>query len=127
MQKQQQISPNFLVVSVTLFVVVFGCIPTQTHAQTWKQATPTLPFNLGEVAAGIVDGGLFVVGQGNNKTCRLNLSPMASAWDCALAVRPHPGNHHAAVTPGDGTLWLVGGLNNGAEGKVNKYNIQTCI
>jgi hypothetical protein len=96
-------------------ILLYLALACSAQAAPWAQESPALPAALGEVSAAYIGGKLYVLGQGFNSTCSITLQPR-SAWDCSLAVRPAPGDHHAAVTPGDGTLWLVGGLNGAPTG-----------
>ena len=77
----------------------------------WVLRSPKLPFSLGEVASAVIGNSLYVVGQGSSVTCAIAIRPtLGSAWNCNLATRPSVGNHHAVVNPGDGTMWLFGGI-----------------
>ncbi len=88
-------------------------------APNWSSAAP-MPVALGEVAAGLVGGKLYVVGEGSTAT--LAYDGAAKTWTSAgLATRPFPGNHHAAEVVG-GKLYLFGGLGSGSEGKVQIYD-----
>lgn len=88
-------------------------------AQTWLTRSPQLPIALGEVASAYIGSAIYVVGQGNSSTCQFQTKPWASAWNCSLAQRPAPGNHHACIVPGDGTFWLLGGFNGGGPNNNN--------
>jgi N-acetylneuraminic acid mutarotase len=84
---------------------------------TW-QSGPAMPHELAEVAAGVIDGKLYVVGE---------LDPRAFVYDTDAgtwsigAARPFPGNHHAAEVV-NGRLYLFGGLTAGSDGKVQVYD-----
>ncbi|MEZ5317124.1 MAG: kelch repeat-containing protein [Vicinamibacterales bacterium] len=85
--------------------------------ETWHPADP-IPEPIGEVAGGVVDGALYLVGEGTYKTWRLDLA--TGRWDDRPAFRPAAGHHQAAEVI-DGRLWLFGGLGGGAEGLVQIY------
>ena len=72
----------------------------------WRSADP-LPDALGETAGGVIEGSLYLVGEGARQTLRYDLA--AGTWDRLAAVRPALGHHHAAEVL-DGRLWLFGGL-----------------
>jgi len=77
-----------------------------------------LPNALGEVGSGVIDGTLFVVGANSFKTWELDIATGIWAQE---TNRPFPGDHHA-VEVIDGQLYLFGGHENGAEGKVQIYD-----
>jgi N-acetylneuraminic acid mutarotase len=88
-------------------------------AAKWE-AGDAMSADLGEVASGIIGGSLYVVGEGATVTASYNLT--SGTWSSSsLAVRPFPGNHHAAEVV-NGKLYLLGGLGNGSEGKVQIYD-----
>lgn len=80
-----------------------------------------MPQELGEVSSGVINGVLFVVGQGSDATLAYNI--VARTWHDDLAVRPFVGNHHAAEVF-NGKLYVFGGLGKG-EGKVQIYDPMT--
>ncbi|MDE0903193.1 MAG: malectin domain-containing carbohydrate-binding protein [Planctomycetota bacterium] len=80
-----------------------------------------LPDALGEVAAGVVDGRVILVGEGTSKTYAMDLA--TGVWDETLAQRPFVGHHHAAEVI-DGKLYLFGSVGS-AWGKVQIYDPQT--
>lgn len=88
---------------------------------SWSTATP-MPIALGEVAGGLIDGKLYIVGEGSSATLAYDTS--TGTWTSSLATRPHVGNHHAAEVFG-GKLYLFGGFGGGSEGKVQIYNPAT--
>ncbi len=92
--------------------------PAGNEPGRWNTAS-SMPDNLGEVAAGIIDGILYVVGEGTTKTYAYDIED--DSWDDTLAVRTFAGSHHAAEVY-DGKLYLIGGLDNGADGKVQIYD-----
>ncbi len=83
---------------------------------------PNLPAAVGEVAAGVVNGVLYVVGEDTNLTMAYDLK--AGSWRSNLAQRPRLGNHHAAEVI-NGKLYLFGGFGGGSEGQVQIYNPAT--
>eukprot|EP00048_Salpingoeca_helianthica_P012490 m.182472 g.182472 ORF g.182472 m.182472 type:complete len:430 (-) comp15381_c0_seq1:342-1631(-) len=117
---------NFSSFSLIVLLCSFSLLLGKAGAQNWITESPSFPLSLGEVTSVILGNTLYVVGQGASNTCKLTLSPRSSSWDCySAATRPNVGNHHSAVTPGDGTFWLVGGLNGGSEGKIQIYKPST--
>lgn len=96
--------------------------PTTTNyngvlAESWD-VLPSMPVALGEVAGGVVRGGLILVGEGSGATLRQDLG--TGAWRSDLAQRPFKGHHHAAEVVG-GRLHLFGGLGSGG-GEVQIYD-----
>jgi N-acetylneuraminic acid mutarotase len=86
-------------------------------------ASRAMPVELGEVAAGIIDDGLFVVGEGGTGTLRFDLA--RGDWRVEQeAVRPAPGNHHAAEVVGH-DWYLLGGFGHESEGIVQIFNAKT--
>ena len=85
---------------------------------TWQ----SLPLALGEVASGLINGVVYVVGEVNPSTLAYDINN--GTWQSNLAARPFPGNHHAAEVIG-GKLYLFGGLGANAQGKVQIYNPAT--
>ena len=86
---------------------------------SWESA-PAMPLPIGEVACGVIDGQLYAVGEGNNKTYAYDL--LQEIWVTNLATRPFVGHHHGAEVV-DGRWYLIGGLGSGA-GKVQIYDPQ---
>lgn len=80
---------------------------------------PAMPESLGEVACGVIDGRLYLVGEGSDRTLAYDLA--SSTWTNTLAPRPRVGHHHAAETF-EGRLYLIGGLHGGSEGQVQVYD-----
>ncbi|QHI70672.1 malectin domain-containing carbohydrate-binding protein [Tichowtungia aerotolerans] len=66
-----------------------------------------LPEPLAEVSAGVINGVLYVVGQGHPGTFAYDF--FSGAWITGLQARTYTGNHHAAEVI-DGKLYLFGGL-----------------
>lgn len=83
------------------------------------EALASVSTPLGEVAAGTIDGILYLVGEGNHATFAYDL--LNRQWQSVKAQRPFPGSHHAAEVIA-GKLYLIGGFDNGAEGKVQIYD-----
>lgn len=90
---------------------------TGRFAARWE-AGSALPVAVGEVAGGVINGSLYLVGESNNATMAMNLG--TGVWRRDLAVRPFVGHHHAAEVI-NGKLYLFGGLGAGA-GKVQIYD-----
>jgi N-acetylneuraminic acid mutarotase len=84
----------------------------------WSTAL-AMPVALGEVASGLIDGKIYVVGEGSSVTQAYDLA--TESWNTGLAVRPFVGHHHAAEVIG-GKLYLFGGLHGGSDGKVQIYD-----
>lgn len=87
---------------------------------TWVQRPP-MPIPLGEVACSAVNGKLFVVGEGSDKTLTYDFA--LNLWNDNLAKRPFAGHHHACETY-NGKWYLIGGLG-GGEGRVQIYDPAT--
>ena len=77
---------------------------------------PSLPSSMGEVAAAYINGNIYVMGEGSSSTYVYNIA--SQSWS-KVSTRPHAGDHHALVKPGDGTFWLVGGFNGGSGSTVS--------
>ncbi|HED65871.1 MAG TPA: hypothetical protein ENJ09_09995 [Planctomycetes bacterium] len=92
--------------------------PIGTETGDWE-SLPALPTALGEVAAGEIDGVLYVIGAPAVSTYRYDL--LNKVWMGAGSPRPYPGDHHSAEVVG-GRLYLIGGLGAGSEGKVQIYD-----
>ena len=88
---------------------------------TWA-AGANLPISLAEVASGIINGKLYLVGEGSSATLAYDLA--TNTWTSGLATRPFVGNHHAAEVI-NGKLYLFGGLGGSSDGKVQIYNPPT--
>ncbi len=78
-----------------------------------------VPEALGEVAGGIIDGFLYLVGEGSGNTYRFDC--VNRQWISNAAPRTFTGHHHAAEVY-DGKLYLIGGISGGSEGKVQIYD-----
>ncbi len=89
---------------------------------SWWPSTP-MPIALGEVAAGVIDRGLFVVGEGSVETLRYDVA--RGDWSVVRdGARPAPGHHHAAEVI-DGRWFLFGGLSGMSEGIVQIFEPTT--
>ena len=88
----------------------------------WRPAD-SMPAPIGEVAGGIIDNSLYLVGEGASETFRYDLA--AGLWTRrGAAARPAVGHHHAAEVL-NGELWLLGGLGPSAPGVVQILEPQT--
>jgi hypothetical protein len=87
---------------------------------TWESAPP-LPQVLGRVAGGVIDGVLYMVGEGAAATFAFDLA--TATWQTS-APRPYIGGSHAAEVIG-GKLYLFGGLGGNSEGRVQIFNPAT--
>lgn len=88
----------------------------------WRRAD-SMPAPVGEVAGGILDNALYLVGEGTRESFRYDLA--AGTWTRhGAAARPAPGHHHAAEVL-DGKLWLLGGLGGSAPGVVQILDPET--
>jgi len=81
-----------------------------------------LPTALGEVAAGMSGGTMYLVGEGSNTTFAYDV--LNRQWLANKAARIYPGHHHAAEVVG-GKLYLIGGISGGSEGRVQIYDPAT--
>jgi N-acetylneuraminic acid mutarotase len=109
-------------------IVVNGGDSGVIHRQTWVgqlhgswESTASLPVAMGEVAGGVLGGTLYLVGEGSTATLAYDLATGTWAAVGSLAARPYPGDHHAAAVV-DGKLYLIGGLGDGSEGRVQIYD-----
>lgn len=66
-----------------------------------------LPVALGEVAGGVINGRLYVVGDGSSSTLRYD--PTRNTWSSSLARRPYPAKDQVAEVF-DGRLYVFGGV-----------------
>lgn len=97
----------------------FRFMPVLPGQAKGKWTTQTaMPIPLGEVASSAINGKLYVVGEGSNKTLAYDFA--TKTWSQGLAVRPFPGHHHACETY-QGKWYLIGGLG-GGEGRVQIYD-----
>lgn len=86
------------------------------------EALASLSTPLGEVAAGVIDGKMYLVGEGTSATFAFDVQNRQ--WLSNKATRPYTGHHHAAEVY-DGKLYLIGGLDGGSEGRVQIYDPST--
>lgn len=93
-------------------------LPKGQEPGNWSSETDMLLF-LGEVASGVIDGKLYVVGEGAPNTFIYDIENQT--WDGTAAFRPFPGHHHGAEVV-DGKLYLIGGLGFGSAGKLQIYD-----
>jgi len=92
----------------------------QTQLRNVWRTADSLPTPIGETAGGVIDGSLYLVGEGTRETLRYDLA--AGRWTHRDATtRPAPGHHHAAEILG-GQLWLFGGLSQASEGLVQIFD-----
>ncbi len=113
-------------------IVVTCGLHNGVNRQTWVteasgasgawETGPALPLAAGEVASGIINGVLYVVGDDTNATMAYDLT--TGGWRADLAQRPLVGDHHGAEVI-DGKLYLFGGLGGGSAGRVQIYNPTT--
>jgi N-acetylneuraminic acid mutarotase len=83
---------------------------------------PSMPISLGEVAAGVLNGVLYMVGESSPAT--LAFDPISHTWLSNLPQRPLLGHHHAAEVI-NGKLYLFGGIGGGSAGKVQIFDPTT--
>ena len=93
-----------------------SAISTAQSCSGWQTGT-ALPVSLGEIASGMIDNKLYVVGEANPSTAVYDLT--TKTWT-TVAQRAYTGNHHAAEVI-NGKLYLFGGL--GAAGGNAKLQI----
>ena len=96
----------------------FRYVPTPGSGTGVWASKRNLPTALGEVAGGVIDGVLYLVGEGSAATFAFDMA--TETWQ-TMAVRPLVGNHHAAEVI-DGKLYLFGGLGAGSEGTVQIFD-----
>lgn len=90
---------------------------------TWETAA-AMPVGAGEVATGIINNFMYVVGEQMTATLRYNLATNIWSPLPTLAARPFQGNHHTAEVIND-EWYVFGGLfssGNGVGNKVQIYN-----
>jgi len=95
--------------------------PLGTEPGRWETLA-SVPQPLGEVAAGVINGVMYLVGETNSATFAYDLQNRQ--WLANKAVRPFVGHHHAAEVYA-GKLYLIGGLDGGSEGRVQIYDPAT--
>jgi N-acetylneuraminic acid mutarotase len=94
--------------------------PDVASVSGWGTAA-VLPIKLGEVAGGIIGNKMFMIGEGNDATLAYDFT--AGTWTSpgTLSPRIFTGHHHAAEVF-NGKLYLIGGLHDGSDGKVQIYD-----
>ena len=94
--------------------------PAGTDPYSWRYG-PALPVALGEVACGVINEILYVVGEGSSATLGYNIA--AETWTSPgdLTERSFAGHHHPTIIYNN-KLYLMGGLNHGSGGKVQIYD-----
>ncbi|MSR64033.1 MAG: hypothetical protein EXS08_16545 [Planctomycetes bacterium] len=96
-------------------------LPQGEEPGRWESLS-NLSTPLGEVAAGVIGGTLYLVGEGSSATLAydvLNRQALANK-----AARTYSGHHHAAEVV-SGKLYLIGGIAGGSEGRVQIYDPAT--
>jgi hypothetical protein len=93
-------------------------LPAGTEPGRWETLQP-VGTALGEVAAGVIGGTMYLVGENSSATFAFDL--LNRQWLANKATRPFVGHHHAAEVHG-GKLYLIGGLTGGSEGIVQIYD-----
>lgn len=85
------------------------------------QAGSSMPVAMGEVAAGVINGKMYLTGESSPATLAYDF--LSGTWTSptALAVRPTAGNHQVTEVI-NGKLYLFGGLSAGSGGKVQVYD-----
>ena len=101
-------------------------VAVDSEGDCWSDLEP-LPVALGEVSAAVIEGVLYVVGQGesggpqrNSDTFGYPLDSAPSGWSRA-SPRIRGGNHHSSVVV-EGEWWLIGGIDDGSAGSVQIYS-----
>jgi len=92
----------------------FMALPaTPGRALGFWEGGPAMPEALGEVAGGVIDGVLYLMGEGvADDTETLAYDLIGRFWSDTPAERPFAGHHQGAEVLG-GKLYLVGGLDDG--------------
>jgi len=92
-------------------------VPVGSEPGIWEDL-PSLPAPVGEIAAGEVDGVIYVIGDDTPNTFAYDI--YAKTWS-TVAPRPFAG-HHSAAEVIDGKWYLFGGILNGSTGQVQIYD-----
>jgi hypothetical protein len=91
--------------------------PPPTNTPKWSRGAD-MPVALGEVAAGVINNKLYVVGDGNSKTLVYDLS--SKTWRDNLAQRQFPAKDQVAEVV-NGRLYVFGGVKY-SSGSQNAYD-----
>ncbi len=95
-------------------------VPAGNEPGRWIPGVDQMNWSLGEVAGGVIDGMIYVVGDNRDNTNIYDIE--ADSWSAPSSPkRPYKGHHHTAEVF-DGKLYLFGGENDNAEGKVQIYD-----
>lgn len=92
-------------------------VPVGSEPGSWE-ALSNLPAGLGEVTAGVINGKLYVIGEGNGNTYRYDIA--AKTWS-TVASRSFAGHHTAGEVYG-GKWYLFGGIGGSSAGKLQIYD-----
>jgi hypothetical protein len=95
---------------------------TNTGVRDSWLTNSSMPIALDEVACGVLEGRLYVVGGGNAATLAFDIA--TARWTNLNAARPFAGNHHAAEVF-NGKLYLLGGFGADSGGRVQIYDPAT--
>jgi N-acetylneuraminic acid mutarotase len=93
-------------------------LPAGTEPGRWETLTQ-VSTSLGEVAAGVINGVMYLVGEGSSATFAYDVQNRQ--WLANKASRPFVGHHHSAEVL-NGKLYLVGGIDGGSEGRLQIYD-----
>ncbi|RKY22195.1 MAG: hypothetical protein DRQ55_01820 [Planctomycetota bacterium] len=92
-------------------------VPAGNEPGRWDDL-PAMPAALGEVSAGVINGEIYVIGEGNNNTYAYHIA--SKTWS-TVAPRPKPG-HHCASEVLNGKWYLFGGIGGGSAGRCQIYD-----
>jgi len=92
--------------------------PTPGGGTGFWTSGPSMPDAVGEVAVGVIDGIMYIVGESTTKTYGYDIA--AETWVSNLTERPSTGDHHGSEVV-DGKWYLIGGLSSGG-GAVQIYD-----
>ena len=98
----------------------FTVTVSENSACGWETAS-SLPVALGEVAGGIIDNKMYMVGEGDPGTLMYDLLTDTWSSPVLLSTRPFDGHHHTAEVI-NGKLYLIGGLGHGSDGQIQIYD-----
>ena len=94
------------------------------YRATWEPVwlkMASMPVNMGEVAAGIIGGKMYVIGESSSSTAVYDLA--RNTWSTSAATRPYLGHHHAAEVLNN-KWYVIGGLG-AAAGRLQIYHPST--